>query len=394
MITLTDEQTYAIELFKQWFYNKNKSRMYFEITGPPGSGKSTLVHYMIAALQLKQIEVLYVTYTGKAALNLTLKGCPTKTIHSTIFETKKVNKKDANGNTIKNGNESVKEVKFVKKSELNPLISLIVVDEGSMVDQKLAGQLLSFNIPLIVLGDLDQLKPIKGRSFFLEDPDIKLTQILRQRAGDPIITLSQMIINNEIIKTGKYGDNCFVINKESITDKLLKTVDIIICGKNKTRSNLNRYIRRDIYKRGSSLEVGDKLICRKNNWNINLNEDIYLINGLIGYVTSILSEDKYEKSYFSDINFKPDFLSNSYFEDIKIDLRYLHEEDMSIKQNYIMEEDGNLFEYGYAITSHLSQGSQYRNVLVYNESFGSHDNYRRMLYTAVTRAEKGLILAI
>ena len=393
MFELTGQQKEAGDKLKHWWFNPHdRERNYFEISGPPGSGKSTMLYHIMKELDIDPKQVVYAAYTGKAALNLTLKKCPTKTIHSIIYRLEFVDKLDSRGKPMIVKGKIAKIARFRKRYELDEGLRAIVIDEGSTINEKMGKELLSFGIPLIILGDIDQLKPIYGESFFLRDPDVILTEILRQKEDDPIIQLSQTILHELPIAYGQHGPNCFVIKKEDITDAMLQTADIVICGKNKTRAEINAHIRENIYGRApKTLVLGDKIICRQNNWGITITKDISLINGLVGFVTSIHSETYNKKEQSIEIDFRPDF-TDIEFKDIKIDLNFLYGNTNKDSILNFKKTDMNLFEYGNAITCHLAQGSQYGNVLVYSERMGS--DYKRWLHTAVSRAEWGLTLAL
>ena len=239
--------------------------------------------------------------------------------------------------------------------------------------------------------DLDQLQPVFGKPYFLINPDVILTEIMRQAKNDPIIHLSQRAIKGKQIHLGKYGDKCFVINKEDISNNMLIKTDINICGRNKTRDHINKYIREDIYKIDKPYPViGEKLICRQNNWRLSVDDNkIFLINGLIGYVKET-HLDTYNKKSIC-IDFRPEFLEDTYFEKVSVDYDFLFNpyNKKNDKRSYY-----NKFEFAHAISAHLAQGSQYDTVLVYDEKFGSNEFHKKWLYTALSRAISGLILAI
>ena len=290
---------------------------------------------------------------------------------------------DENGNVVTEYNRRVTKRVFTRRRKIDPRIRLIVVDEGSMVPAKMADWLLKFKVPIIVLGDLNQLPPVIGDSFFLKEPDVVLTQIMRQSSESPIPYFAQNVLQNgtKCLSPGlQIGDKINVLSKADITPELLKDYDVIICGTNKTRNNLNTYIRERIYGRTQDYPViGDKLICRENDWTFSV-DDVYLINGLIGYVTDIDLESI--SDYTMKIDFKPEFMDNE-FKNVTLDRIYM---GLSPNDKRFYRSNYHKFEYGYAITCHLSQGSQYNRVLVFNESFATAEERRKWLYTAVTRA--------
>ena len=383
------QQNNAVDKAIKW--KKGQNKQIFEISGPAGSGKTFIIHYLIQKLGIPIENVLFMAYVGKAALALILQGNKAQTIHSIIYDLVEVPKLDDNNNFIRKNGRLVTVPTFIKKKELPNNIQLLVIDEGSMIDSKIGRDILSFGLPVIVLGDLHQLPPIFGKSYFLNNPDVILTEIRRQKENDPIIYLSQQAIKHKPLKVGKYGDKCYIINKDQITDNMFVKSDIVICGKNKTRDNINNYVRYDINKIDTTFPViGEKVICRKNNWGVKVLDNIYLVNGLIGYISDIHLETYTKKSIA--IDFRPEFLDTDVFKRLYIDHTYLfksYEEKKENKRTYI-----NKFEYANAITTHLAQGSQYNNVFIYNERMGSEEYYYKWLYTAITRATNGLIIGV
>lgn len=386
---LNDEQNELLSEISKWFITLYKQT--FEVSGPAGSGKTSIVEMAINKLGLSSANVLYMAYVGKAAMALTLRGNNAKTIHSTLYNMVMKPLYDEKGNEVIRNNRQVKYRGFKKRAFLSSEVKLLVIDEGSMVNEVFKADILSFGLPVLVLGDLNQLPPVIGNPAFLINPDFILTQVMRQAKDDPIIKLSQMAIRGEEISIDKYGDRCYVIPKEMLDDEYLKLADIILCGRNTTRQNMTDYYRRNILgiKGAGTPIIGEKIICRQNNWNLSIDGGICLINGLIGYIDK-LDLESYNKSSIG-INFRPEFETSEIFEDILMDYKYLFtpmEDAANSRQSRF-----NKFQFAYVITAHLAQGSQYDNVLVYDEKMGDQDYYNKWLYTCITRAVKGLVIA-
>ena len=386
-----DQQKDGLEKGKKWF--KNQSKQCFEISGIAGSGKTTLVYHLIQEFNLKLENVAFVAFIGKAALAMCRKGTPATTIHHLIYDNIEVPKKDSEGNIVKDSTtgRALTVTQFVKKKSLPPHIKLIVVDEGAMVSTKIAEDLLSFNIPMVILGDRNQLPPVFGQPMFLSNPDVLLTKPMRQALDSPIIYLANKAIHGEPINIGNYGKNVSVIRKNDINDSLLVNSDVVICHKNSTRENINNHVRYKILNKKTAYPtIGDKIICRQNNWALSISEDISLINGLIGYVEDINMESYNGRSI--KIDFRPEFLTTERFMGIDIDFKYIcapFDEKLKMSRSFY-----NKFEYAYAITCHLAQGSEYDSVLVYNEDIFNRTYYNKWLYTAITRSSNTLIIAI
>ena len=390
---LNNGQQQAISKACKWY--KDKISQVFEITGPAGSGKTTIISEIVKQLGLEMgQEVIFIAFTGQASLVLRQKGLPAFTIHSTIYDLVMKPLVDDNGIfQLDNVGKVIKVPRFELKQELeNTNIKLMILDEASMVSEEIKQDLLSFNIPIIALGDLDQLPPVIGNPGFLINPDIRLTEIMRQNEGNPIIYLSELARNNENIPLGKYGPRCYVISKEELTDKIILLAEGVICGKNRTRNDLNRYVREELLQYNDIIpQMNEKMICRKNNWNLSI-DDYFMVNGLQGIVKQPIDKSRMNSSSFQ-MDFKPYFI-DKFFSDIKVDLKYLYDtyNGKAVNKNISSKfNNGNLMEYAYAITCHLSQGSQYESVLLLEEVLDSR-THKNWLYTGITRAQEFLIL--
>ena len=135
----------------------------------------------------------------------------------------------------------------------------------------------------------------------------------------------------------------------------------------------------------------EKIICRKNNWSKSIDNGIFLTNGTSGFVDYVDKDTYNTKRHTIDIDFMPDF-SKKIFRHLNIDLDALNAIPGS-KDNLSYKIGSEMFEYAYAITVHLSQGSQYSNVLFLYDTNNRHNiEYDTAIkYTAITRAVDSLI---
>lgn len=405
MIVLNERQELAKSKFLYWFHHpESRTRDWFEISGPAGSGKTTVVKSITSELGLVDgEEILYVAFIGKAALAMRLSGVPGRTIHSVIYHPIKVPAKDANGDPIIVNGIPKMTFKFVKNETLGDNVKLIVVDEGGMVESNIATDLLSYGVPLLVLGDLNQLPPVFGASIFLRAPDVILDTVMRQKEGSPILYIADLARFGYDIPYGSYGVNQEVkvirkrefVNSHQYAQMNLRGQDMVICGTNYMRDSLNIYIRENIYGMYDDMvEYGDHLICRHNYWDMLLpdNEEIALTNGMIGKVTNV-NRHPVNPLAKLEIDFKPDFATTS-FVDLPVNRKYIFDEYTNRKKTFTLDDLEYVFELGYCITCHLAQGSQANNVLVFVENYENSEYFRRWLYTAVTRAKETLTIVI
>lgn len=358
-----------------------KHRPIITIYGAAGTGKTTIVRFIIQKLKIPKKKVLFCTFTGRAALMLRKKGIDAKTIHSTFYTCFKT----------KSGKFS-----FKLKDELNEQPELIIIDEISMVGQRLFEDILSFDIPIICLGDPYQLQPVMDDRVDIP-ADFLLTDIFRQGKDSNIITFA-----TQIRETGHWKANyrkndliCMPSKQARVQDYL--EADQVLCGTNKMRKKINVGMRKHL---GFTLpipEVHDKIISLDNHWDV-LNEDteeFALVNGMILIVDEIynihLSKKVFYEQYM-DVRLKADGFEEIYFH-VRINLCPFLEIDLEEHQdNPAVQEflkQAYHFDFGYAITIHKSQGSEWDHVLVYGNFWGKEKV--QMAYTAATRAAKKLV---
>src|SRR5438270_1704737 len=194
MPSFSSEQDAALKSVSEWLKARPGERntpLVFRLFGYAGTGKTTLARHIAESVDGK---VLFAAFTGKAALVMRSKGCErASTIHSLIYKTR----------------ESGEEVPSFDLWDDAPAskAALIVIDECSMVDAELGRDLMSFGVPLLVLGDPAQLPPIQGGGFFTEaEPDAMLTEVHRQAQDDPIVRLSMEIRAGRELELGQYGE--------------------------------------------------------------------------------------------------------------------------------------------------------------------------------------------
>ena len=385
---LTDEQQALVKACYSWFYNDDE--LVFEYAGGPGTGKSFVMNFIIDYLGISRNQIAPMAFTGAAAVNMRTKGLLNAgTIHSWIYNTTITQKVDKSGNYIIDEyfNRPKETIDFIPKIKLKH-IKLIIIDEGYMVPYEMKKDIEKFGIKILVAGDWNQLPPVNSTPAYLTDPNsvFLLTKTMRQSEGSNIVKLAYNVLNGYPISNGYYGD-VLVIDEEELTDQMILSSNIIICSKNSTREYYNNKIRKLYGFSGKTPQYGERVICRSNNKE-EIVDDINLANGLIGTVVNYPDVSGFDGKTFN-MQFLPDLLSNPF--DIKVSYKYFtapYQQREAIKNDRYLQ--GEKFEFGYAITAHLSQGSQFDNVIVIDEPMIGNIN-NRLSYVAITRAKKRLI---
>jgi exodeoxyribonuclease-5 len=379
---LTTKQEEGLKIAVQRYKQGEK---YTTIAGYAGTGKSTLVKFIIAALGLYNEDVAYVAYTGKAALVLKEKGCPNATTaHRLLYQS--FPRKDGT---------------FFHKPR-RPLeypYKLIVVDEVSMLPREMWNLLLSHRAYILALGDPGQLPPIGEDNGILANPHVFLDEIMRQAQESEIIRLSMSVREGRPLELYK-GNEVQIIDKKELISGMFTWADQVLVAKNETRRNINQLMRGYIHGVGDTKPVeGDKVICLKNDWvNPNAMGDV-MVNGSIGTIHNFQFDSSVHPLLQPGLilNFKPDYAEtyNDNFNDLLVDYRLLLKGENTVNKNNF-----NIFkriarpkelDYAYAITCHKSQGSEYDKVLVLEEWLKGGD-HARWLYTAATRAKEKLVI--
>ena len=368
------QQDEALRAVSRWL--KEPKSQVFRLFGYAGTGKTTLARHFAEEVSG---DVLFAAFTGKAAQVLRSRGASNaRTIHSLIYRPK--------------GEEEVED-EVTGKTSVSPMFSinrqspvarakLIVIDECSMVDEALGKDLLSFGTKVLVLGDPGQLPPVSGGGFFTEhEPDYLLTEIHRQARDNPIIQLAMQVREGREIMHGDYG-TAQVIGRQEVTQDLVLGADQVLVGTNKTRRRYNQRLRELKGFPNGYPSAGDKLVCLRNDQ----------VKGLLnGSLWQVMSSSKETTKPGINLLVRPedDDMDRGA---AKIKLLKAAFEDVDGEIPWSMRKRYDEFDYGYALTVHKAQGSQWNNVVLFDESWAFRDTRERWLYTAVTRAAETLTI--
>jgi exodeoxyribonuclease-5 len=377
-IDLSKDQEKALRLFKAFL---NNARQEFVLCGAAGTGKSTIIKEMTRGM-----KVSYAAPTGKAAKVISRKmggEVEVKTLHSLFMkpigkpEVEKAKKElyfaQQQGSADIHSKElRLKEMKkrypgtkFVERDDL-PTISLLICDEASMVDHKMMAIAKRACEKILWIGDHAQLPPVRGNNNIInvERADAVLEQIHRQAADSDVIKWA-----TEIREDGD-AKECRITNEEF--KKRFKDGSQVLVGTHVTRAMVTAKKRKT---KGINIlsmpREGEPLMVLKNDHELGV---------MNGEVLTCLSFDELSNGYRVLMSSEDDTNGDV------IEMAISHEEFESIED---MTEKGDFkLGFGYTMTVHKSQGSEWDDVLVLDDWAKFSSNYRNWLYTGVTRASK------
>jgi exodeoxyribonuclease-5 len=402
-VNWSPQQEAALKAVAAWIADKSGPQV-FRLFGFAGTGKTTLMRHLAEGVDGL---VLFGAFTGKAALVLRQKGCTgASTIHSMIYtsqEKSRLRLLELEGQlfniegspAIGTGHKVARlkdEIAEERKRlgqpsfKLNPCsdaanAALIGLDEASQVNEPLGRDVLSFGKKVLVLGDPFQLPPVYGGGYFTDaKPDVMLTEIHRHALDSPVLALATRVRMGESIHTGWFsGESCVT---DDISPEEVLACDQVIVGRNATRRASNRRMRQllgksyDIHATMPQVEHiypvrGDKVVCLRNN------HELGLLNGGLWTVDRVgsVDDDRVEMDVIGEDGATLNVTAHAHhFQGRELDLPWFE------------RKDAEEFDYGYALTCHKAQGSQFNSVVLFDESACFRADARRWLYTGITRA--------
>lgn len=399
-ITLSEDQEFAVREIHKFINARGRE---LTMGGLAGTGKT----YIIArALTLpNRPPVAFVALSGKAASVLKSKleraGALLAedyvgTIHGLIYETDKVKQSGILQVISKKEDEVVERQPMTEKTHqkidwrFNDMVGyygLIVVDEASMVNGDIHRDLLKLNIPILAVGDHGQLPPIGGDFNWMENPMIKLEHIHRQAADNPIVRMAMQARLEGKINMGVWGPGVEMrqmTGDRSFASEVTRDT-MMLCGRNDTRIWWNNKLREQFGFSGHDPMVGERVVCLKNNHE----KKIY--NGMLGEILAIQPSGRHW--YNLQVKMESGLIYQG---------KCLKHQFGSVSNLYNFSDNGrpmsrfeieDLFDWGWCITVHKAQGSEWDSVVLLKERISrSEDEWRRWLYTGSTRAREKLLV--
>lgn len=364
------QQSSAVDAVARWY--EDGRQPIFRIFGYAGTGKTTLARHFAEHIDG---DVQYAAFTGKAAMVMRKNGCAgASTIHSILYKVKQ--------------DEHTGKTSFKKRPKFElAKIKLFIIDECSMVDEELGKDLLSYHIPVLVLGDPGQLPPVNGGGYFTNhEPDVMLEEIHRQAADNPIIRIATDVREGRGLVVGDYGA-VKIITKRDVGPELVTNASQVLVGVNRTRQNYNRRMRELAGHQGTFPVPGDRLVALKNDHP----------NGILnGGLWSVLEVKKRGRGTVEDHCIHMLVKSLDFDGTAPVEVRCREELFLGKEREVPWKElrGTQQFDFGYALTVHKAQGSQWPDVCLFDESGSFGADRGRHLYTGITRAAEQLTIVV
>jgi len=358
-LTWSRQQDQALTAIRQWLRSSNSQT--FRLFGYAGTGKTEIAR----EIGMSMSGVAFAAFTGKAAFVLRQRGCdPVSTIHRLIYRT--------------SFDDDTGKYYHALKAPHELTHSLLIIDEASMVNERLGAGLLSFGIKTLIIADPAQLAPIEGAGYFMRaKPDIMLTEVHRQARDNPILQLADDIRHGKSLPTKLRRNGNGTLWVTDWADP--ESYDVILVGTNKTRHFWNRRMRKLLgFRRPSEKfkapQPGETLVCLRNDYSTSYP----ILNGVRFEVSSVAHNGTAKLPLL-----KMSITCDDAHTDVRVPYAcFTSDDDVSLPHF----NDYQIFDFGYALTVHKAQGSEWSRVLLVNESGAFAQDARRWLYTGVTRA--------
>ncbi|NOZ47851.1 MAG: AAA family ATPase [Chlorobi bacterium] len=426
-----------------------KNNAAFIIKGYAGTGKTSIVSYLVKTLAEIGLKSVLLAPTGRAAkVFSTFAGKTAYTVHKKIYRQK--SSKDGFGKFALNRNLHKNTIFIIDEASMisNSSYDASIFGSGRLLDDIIEYVAQGEKCKLILLGDVAQLPPvgltispalerktIENYGWLVEE--VELTEVVRQKENSFILQNATQLRNNlaednfsipKINFSNQYDvkrisgeDLIELISDYYDKDGIEET--IVVCRSNKRANKYNEGIRRSILWKEDEISIGDLLMVVKNNyfWTDEDENLDFIANGDTFEVTRIKNYEDLYGYRFANITAK--FVDYDNYEiDVKIFLDSIYIEKASFSQKENKELYYNILEdyssiksrktqyekvknnpyfnalqvkFAYAITCHKAQGGQWKNVFVdlgYFTDDKMDKEYLRWLYTAFTRARNNLFL--
>lgn len=400
-LILSPDQDKALSAVLEWWnqvkdiedFSTCRHLQTFSMGGYAGTGKSTVLAFLSKELGQER-NIQFVSLTGKAVnvINSKLQKehlpATASTIHSLIYAPVV----DDKGQIKEWVNRVMAEQGETPEENEIEFIDLFINDEASMTSEDLNDDLLSYNRPILYVGDHGQLPPVKGNLNLMANPRVRL-ETLHRNAG-PIAELAYLARQGKQIPYGWRTDKVARLKVNELShpdiDWLVANPGkqvMLLVAKNATRLSWNKRIREIYFDHQPDLPdapiKGDWIMFWKNQKR----SGIY--NGMSAKIISIKFQQEHPEFNYSITAEAED---GRILQNIPVYRHAFNTEKVQVEPSMHWRNFGLPADFGYTMTCHKAQGSEAPRVLVYGQGFGDFEMRKRWLYTAITRSSEYLYL--
>jgi len=368
-IELSPDQREAIDRVTAWWRGDLDSQ-WFSLAGHAGTGKTTIIFHLLKHLGSR---VVVAAPTGKAALRLREKGVDASTIHQLAYHYAGIDE----------AGDMLFDFAGIKHQP-----TLVIIDEASMINQAVFDDLRGEGYRMLFVGDHGQLAPVGGDPGLMREPDFTLSVIHRQD-DEGLLDFAHALRQGEWLPDARGAVEKRWLDPrghDAVLDDALRA-DVMLCWRNQTRHWLNRIALSKYFR----IEADDNVpavltdlrgevvraVCLRNDYKRGV------FNGLV--VDLRIGELHGDSLLHAEIVID----SKKYGEKsrpVLVDTRgfFLDQRGYQPPQGHL------LFDFGYCLTVHKAQGSEWPHVAVYDDTYRGFEDRARFCYTAATRAKKRL----
>ena len=385
----TIDQFYAVDQLEKWYHDYN--HQVIDLCGMIGTGKKEIIEEFLYRREFENYQVMYLSYNQADVISLALEQYHAYYLDGILYDYQK----DIDFNSLKIINPNSFDVKYnwiqTRKKKINKAYKIIIVLNAELCSRKVIKDLCKFGLPIILISD-PMMLGFEKSYLRNHDPNISINMIKPSVQKHPFNHFIQKFINNETIPYGNFKAVTILKKKDSNMYNF-KFSDIIIAENDSTVESLNNLYRSKILKNNTNiLKPGERLILAESSHEaiINKTEDkikFYLDQGITG---TVLTVDQHLKNRrFVNITFQPDFYDEE-IPEMVLNRFYLNKftnRSIQFSPTHVYN-----FDYCYAITAKRSQYGCWNDITIIEEPYDDYDYHVKVLYTAMTRAKKSIVI--
>lgn len=385
----TNDQFYAANELEKWYYQTN--HQVIDLNGKVGTGKFEIIKYFIDRIGFKEYETMFLSLNQSTVINLAQKQYHSYYLKGILYDYYK----DTDLSTLKIFNPKATDFKYkwiqTRNKKINKSYRIIIVLDAELCSMEMIQDLMKFGVPMILVSDSYSLGE-ENNYLKKHTPNLEIKEIIPSRIKDPIIHFIYKFLNKEVIPYGNFK-SVTVMKKKDTNAYNFKFSDMIITEYQSSADKINQLYRQNVLKNKTIILrpnerliiTEDSHICSENRTEKNIK--FYLDRGVTGTVPYV--EPHFATRKFINVTFKPDAYTES-FSGVIVDRFYLNNfTNRSISYSY---GEPVKFNYAYAINAQIAQYGRWDDITVLEEPYEDYDFHLRVLYTAMSRAKKSIIL--